>query len=74
MVAANEVIGAVLVVAGVGLWSLAIVHVARHTDKQFERAGVAPRMFWLVSIVVLGPVWGAAYLWYAGRRLNRIGV
>ena len=69
---AGDVISVVLAVIGIPLWVYGVVHVAGHTDAEFKLAGVAPRTFWLVTVVLLGPVWAAAYLWYAGRRVVRI--
>lgn len=62
-----------MLIVGVPLWIWAFIHAARHTDRDFERAGVAPRTFWLVTVVALGPPWAIAYLLYAGRRLAKTG-
>jgi hypothetical protein len=66
------VAGAAILFVGVPLWLWAISHIARHGDDDFQRAGVAPRTFWLITVVLLGPAWAAAYLLYVGPRLARV--
>ena len=56
---------------GIPLWIWAFADAVGHSEQDFQRAGRNPRMFWLITVVVLGPVWGVAYLWYVRPRLRR---
>jgi hypothetical protein len=69
-----DVLQVALAVIGIPLWIWAFIHAVGHSDADFQLAGLAPRLFWLVTIVLLGPVWGVAYLWYGRPRLNKARV
>ena len=65
--AVNVVVG----VLAAAVWVGAVTHVVRQPDAQFDRAGIGPRRLWLMTTVVLGPLWCVAYLVYAVPCLRR---